>query len=476
LKKIPALVEPVLKHPWPKNYKDAVRVQERLKSRLVMEDRTGEVRFVAGADVSYDKGSDYYHAAVVVLKLPDMETVEKAHASAKAPFTYIPGLLAFREGPIVLRAFKKLKMRPDVVLIDGHGVAHPRGFGLASHMGVLLGIPAVGCAKTVLVGEYKEPAKVRGSESSLVYKDAEVGRALRTKDGVNPVFVSVGHMVSLDKACKIVLECCTKYRLPEPTRRAHILVNKIREGALGSGHLPKAAPSPLPSTLACEINPKAGQGAVKGEIIDIFNALLKHFGPQHWWPGETPFEVMVGAILTQNTNWTNVEKAIGNLKRAGALLPETIDAMPEGRLAELIRPSGYFNIKTKRLKSFIAYFMERYGGSIRKMKKREPAELREELLSVPGIGQETADSIMLYALDMPVFVVDAYTKRIFSRHGFFPPDSGYSHVQKLFMDSLPMDARLYNEYHALIVRLAKERCAKKAGECEICILTRTEIP
>ncbi len=460
MKKIPALVEPVLKHPWPKNYKDAVRVQERLKSRLVMEDRIGDVRLVAGADVSYDKGSDYYHAAVVVLKFPEMETVEEVHASGKAPFPYIPGLLAFREGPIVLRAFRKLKVRPDVVLIDGHGVAHPRGFGLASHMGVLLGIPTVGCAKTVLVGEYKEPAKRRGSQSSLVYKNAEVGRALRTKDGIKPVFVSVGHMVSLDIACKIVLECCTKYRLPEPTRRAHILVNKIRREAPGLSPRPKAA----------------SEGAGKGEVIDIFNILLKHFGPQHWWPGETPFEVMVGAILTQNTNWTNVEKAIGNLKRAGALAPETIHAMPEAKLAELIKPSGYFNVKAKRLKSFISYFMESYGGSIKKMKGREPAELREELLSVPGIGQETADSIMLYALDMPVFVVDAYTKRIFSRHGFFPPDSDYHEVQKLFMDCLPKDVKLYNEYHALIVRLAKERCAKKAGECEICILTRTEIP
>jgi endonuclease-3 related protein len=410
-----------------------------------------------------------------VLKFPEMESLEEAHASAKAPFPYIPGLLAFREGPIVLRAFRKLKTMPDVVLMDGHGIAHPRGFGLASHMGVLLGIPTVGCAKTVLVGEFKEPAKRRGSQSSLVYKNAEVGRALRTKDGIKPIFVSVGHMVSLDKALNIALECCTKYRLPEPTRRAHMLVNKIRREALDLNLRPKVASSLLTSQHAGEGRPKA-EGPGRDEVIDIFNILLKHFGPQHWWPGETPFEVMVGAILTQNTNWTNVEKAIGNLKRAGALAPETINAMPAATLAELIKPSGYFNIKAKRLKTFISYFMESYGGSIKKMKKREPAALREELLSLPGIGQETADSIMLYALDIPVFVVDAYTKRIFSRHGFFPPDSDYRYVQKFFMDCLPKDVKQYNEYHALIVRLAKERCAKKAGECEICILTRTEIP
>ncbi|MHB8173015.1 MAG: endonuclease III domain-containing protein [Nitrospirota bacterium] len=210
--------------------------------------------------------------------------------------------------------------------------------------------------------------------------------------------------------------------------------------------------------------------------FDIFNILLKEYGPQHWWPGETPFEVMVGAILTQNTNWGNVEKAITNLKRAGALSPEAINAMPEGTLAELIRPSGYFNIKSKRLKSFIRYLMETYDGNIKKMREREPAQVRSELLSVTGIGPETADSIMLYALDMPVFVVDAYTKRIFSRHGFFPPDSDYHEVQKFFMDALPRDVKLYNEYHALIVRLAKERCVKKVGECQICILTLAKIP
>ncbi len=455
------MVEPVLKHTWPENYKDAVRLQERLRSRLIMEDRTDDVRLVAGADVSYDKGSDYFHAAVVVLKLPEMETVEEACVSGKAPFPYIPGLLAFREGPIVMQAFKKLKTRPDAILIDGHGVAHPRGFGLASHIGVLLGIPAIGCAKTVLIGEFREPATRRGSHSPLVYKNAEVGRAFRTKDGVKPLFVSIGHMISLDSACDIVFKCCTKYRLPEPTRRAHILVNKIRKsrGAINR---------------ACGLNKLPPRN--NPNPFDIFNILLKEYGPQHWWPGETPFEVMVGAILTQNTNWGNVEKAINNLKRAGALSPEAINAMPEGTLAELIRPSGYFNIKAKRLKSFIRYLVETYGGNIKKMREREPAQVRSELLSVTGIGPETADSIMLYALDMPVFVVDAYTNRIFSRHGFFPPDSDYHEVQKFFMDALPRDVKLYNEYHALIVRLAKERCVKKVGDCQICILTLAKIP
>ncbi len=465
------MVEPVLKHPRrPKNYKDAVRIQERLRSRLVLEDHTGSVRLVAGADVSYDKGSDCFHAAVVVLKFPEMETIEEAHVSGVAPFPYIPGLLSFREGPIVIKALKKLKNRPDVILIDGHGVAHPRGFGIASHMGVLTGIPSIGCAKSLLVGEFGDPGTKRGSTSPLVYKGAEVGRALRTKERVKPVFVSAGHMISLDRACEIVLGCCTKYRLPEPTRMAHILVNKVRKEAL------TPCPSPVGRGVKDCHSERSEESVFSKELLDIFNTLLKEYGPQRWWPGETPFEVMVGAILTQNTNWTNVEKAIGNLKRSDSLSAEAIHAMPEARLAELIRPSGYFNIKAKRLKSFIKYFMENYAGKTEIMRKRDAAQIRRELLSVTGIGPETADSIMLYALEMPVFVVDAYTKRIFSRHGFFPPDSDYHEVQRFFMDSLPRDVKLYNEYHALIVRLAKEKCIKKAGECRICVLTKAKNP
>jgi endonuclease-3 related protein len=210
---------------------------------------------------------------------------------------------------------------------------------------------------------------------------------------------------------------------------------------------------------------------MKPNLLDIYNALYAHYGPQHWWPGETEFEMMVGAILTQNTNWQNVEKAIANLKRAKKLNPKAIHQMPEGELAELIRPSGYFNIKARRLKSYIGYFMEKHGGSVARMKKADCAVLREEILSVKGVGPETADSILLYALHCPVFVVDAYTKRIFSRHGFFPENSDYHEVQRYFMKRLPGDVKLYNEYHALIVRLAKDRCMKKAGKCELCLLT-----
>ncbi|MBI5695876.1 MAG: endonuclease III domain-containing protein [Nitrospirae bacterium] len=205
--------------------------------------------------------------------------------------------------------------------------------------------------------------------------------------------------------------------------------------------------------------------------MSIYDALYAHYGPQHWWPGETPFEVMVGAILTQNTNWGNVEKAIANLKTAGALSAEAIHTMPDAELAELIRPSGYFNIKARRLKAFISYFMERYGGDVGRMKKAGCAALREEVLAVNGVGPETADSILLYALGCPTFVVDAYTKRIFSRHGFFPETADYHDVRKYFMDRLPVDVRLYNEYHALIVKLAKDRCLKRAGMCGLCMLT-----
>lgn len=473
-----------IRHAWPDNYKDAVKVQEKVKRLLVTAKLKGAVRLVAGADVSYSKTTDRYFAAAVVMSYPAMEVVEESSAEGESAFPYIPGLLSFREGPVTLAAFRKLKTRPDVIIFDGHGVAHPRGFGIASHMGVLLGIPSVGCAKTVLVGSYDEPASARGSVSPLIYKGAEVARALRTRDNVKPVYVSIGHMVNLDFACSLVLACSNGYRLPEPTRRAHILVNRLRKEYETQppekttneqeGRKQRLLSAGSPS----KHSPFAGEGQGRGdkkrtacELLEIYNVLYAHYGPQRWWPGDTQFEMMVGAILTQNTNWGNVEKAISNLKRAGALAPGAIHAMPERELAELIRPSGYFNIKAGRLKGFISYFMERYGGSIRRMKKTGCDALRGELLSVKGVGPETADSVLLYALGCPSFVVDAYTKRIFSRHGFFPEDADYHDVRKFFMDRLPKDVKLYNEYHALIVRLGKDRCMKKAGRCEICLLT-----
>ncbi|MBF0385490.1 MAG: endonuclease III domain-containing protein [Candidatus Omnitrophica bacterium] len=206
-------------------------------------------------------------------------------------------------------------------------------------------------------------------------------------------------------------------------------------------------------------------------LIGIYRDLFKSFGPQQWWPGETPFEVIIGAILTQNTNWKNVEKAISNLKSSGKLSPAAFLTIPEQKLAELIRPAGYFNVKAKRLKNFIRFFFDAYKGKISLMKKAPLSRLREELLSVNGIGEETADSILLYALEKPVFVVDAYTKRIFYRHKIIQSDADYQTVQKHFMDNLPRNQLLFNEYHALIVKTAKKFCRAKTC-CALCPLKK----
>ncbi|MGB9715821.1 MAG: endonuclease III domain-containing protein [Thermodesulfovibrionales bacterium] len=196
-------------------------------------------------------------------------------------------------------------------------------------------------------------------------------------------------------------------------------------------------------------------------LLEIYKKLYDTFGPQHWWPGETPFEIAVGAILTQNTNWGNVEKAISNLKKERALNPESIYYMKTESLASLIKPAGYFNVKAKRLKEFISFLMNEYHGSVERMKKEDVRNLRLKLLHINGIGPETADSILLYALDKPVFVVDAYTKRILSRHGFMEYDRNYEEFQELFHSSLKRDVRLFNEYHALFVKLGKIFCRKK---------------
>jgi endonuclease-3 related protein len=196
-------------------------------------------------------------------------------------------------------------------------------------------------------------------------------------------------------------------------------------------------------------------------LTEFYGKMLSHHGPQRWWPGETPFEVIVGAILTQNTNWTNVEKAIANLKLAEVLAPEKLLALEPATLARLIRPAGYFNVKTKRLRSFLQWFVERYDGKVERMRQRPLAALREELLEVKGIGRETADSILLYAVGHPSFVVDAYTYRILRRHGLVPEGADYDEMKALFEDNLERDPALYNEYHALLVAVGKDHCKPK---------------
>ena len=205
------------------------------------------------------------------------------------------------------------------------------------------------------------------------------------------------------------------------------------------------------------------------QLKEIYDLLYKRFGPQDWWPGDTPFEVIVGAILTQNTNWTNVEKAITNIKNADALTPDKLHHLDIKKLAELIRPAGYFNIKAKRLKNFLDWFFENYAGNLVNLEKVRTSELREQLLSVKGIGHETADSILLYALNRPVFVVDAYTARICTRHHIIDGGADYHQIQETFESNLPSDIQLFNEYHALLVHLGKDFC-KPTPKCEECPL------
>lgn len=209
--------------------------------------------------------------------------------------------------------------------------------------------------------------------------------------------------------------------------------------------------------------------STKIDLRAIYNLLHKHFGHQNWWPGETPIEIMVGAILTQNTSWVNVEKAIENLKREKALSFQALKRISKEKLAKLIRPSGYFNQKTQRLKRLIQFIDKEYGGSIQKMRREPLHKLRTRLLNINGIGPETADSILLYALDKESFVIDAYTKRIFRRHQIYPENDDYEAWKLFFESRLTRSQPLYNDYHAQIVMLAKAYC-KTTAQCEGCPL------
>jgi len=205
----------------------------------------------------------------------------------------------------------------------------------------------------------------------------------------------------------------------------------------------------------------------------IYQRLYDSFGPRGWWPGDSPFEVIVGAILTQNTSWENVEKAITRLKRDSLLHPERLYFIKESVLAEAIRPSGYYNIKARRLKKFMDFLFGEYEGDLSLMFYDDMETLRDKLLGINGIGPETADSILLYAGCKPVFVVDAYTRRVFSRHNFISANTSYHEIQDLFMKNLPKDVELYNEYHALIVHLGKNFC-KKRPNCTLCPISSPE--
>jgi endonuclease-3 related protein len=196
-----------------------------------------------------------------------------------------------------------------------------------------------------------------------------------------------------------------------------------------------------------------------GQILpDIYRRLLARYGLQHWWPAEAPFEVIVGAILTQSAAWGNVEKAIASLKKANALSPKALRRLPTPRLAHLVHPCGYYNAKARKLKSFADWLGSRYDDDLKRLFAGGVEDLRPQLLSIHGIGEETADSIILYAAGKPVFVIDAYTRRIISRLGLAPAQDSYDTYQALFMQNLSPDARMFNEYHALFVRLGKDVC------------------
>ena len=208
-------------------------------------------------------------------------------------------------------------------------------------------------------------------------------------------------------------------------------------------------------------------GRVGTLLQELYQQLRGAFGPQNWWPADTPFEVAVGAILTQNTNWGNVSRAIAALKGQDLLTPQALHELPETELARLIRPAGYYNLKARRLKNFLDFLANRYGNSMERLASDDLEALRPALLSIKGVGPETADSILLYALGKPTFVVDAYTFRILSRHGLIAEVCPYEELRQLFMEHLPAQVPLYQEYHALLVRLGKEWC-RPQPRCPTC--------
>ncbi|MFA5517187.1 MAG: deoxyribonuclease V [Desulfuromonadales bacterium] len=224
-------------HDWGVDYRQAADLQRNLAGRIVCENTLPQpLRTVAGVDVSYEKHGDLFFAGIVLLSLPELNVLEESSASGRMTFPYIPGLLSFRELPILLAAFRRLRTVPDVVLVDGQGIAHPRRFGLASHLGLWLDLPTVGCAKSRLCGENEAPGTRRGDQVPLRHRGEEIGVVLTTRDRIKPLYISPGHRIDIAAAADLVLACGRRYRLPEPTRLAHHLTNRLRrEDSAGEG-------------------------------------------------------------------------------------------------------------------------------------------------------------------------------------------------------------------------------------------------
>jgi endonuclease III related protein len=236
------------------------------------------------------------------------------------------------------------------------------------------------------------------------------------------------------------------------------------------GQVPQFVADSMLTTQSMILDASSARRNSEPILQRYYDALFAAHGPQYWWPARSPFEVIVGAILTQNTSWTNVEMAIANLRSERLLTPRAIDAVSFGRLARLIRSSGYFRQKTKKLKAFVQFLRREYQGSLAKMFRARTSMLREQLLAVHGIGPETADCILLYAARHPVFVVDAYTRRMLERHGLAKAQQSYEHIREFIESSLPRDVALYNEFHALIVHTGKVYCRARNPRCEECAL------
>lgn len=233
-------------HPWNVSYQEAVAIQETLKGRLVLEDLGNRIDRIAGADIAYARGTGTLYAGIAILSFPQLEPLEERWCKGVSQFPYIPGLLSFREVPFLLKVLNRMAVKPDLILCDGQGIAHPRGLGLACHLGIWTGIPTVGCAKTRLVGEYTEPGPARGEYSHLTFKGQRVGAVVRTRTGVKPIFVSQGYGMTLERSIEVTLRAATRFRLPDPIRSAHTMVTRLREeGGSAACRPPRSGSRPL---------------------------------------------------------------------------------------------------------------------------------------------------------------------------------------------------------------------------------------
>jgi endonuclease-3 len=438
-------------HLWDVSPRQAIEIQQELRKKVKIQALKRVVRRVGGADISFNLGSNVAYAVFVVLDLKTLTQVNSSYYIGPLQFPYIPGLLSFREIPLLMEAWTRLETKPDLVMLDGQGIAHPRGLGIASHFGILAGIPTLGCAKSRLVGSYQEPASQAKSYSKLVYKGETVGFAYRTKENVSPIFVSPGHLISFSDVIKILGSIRSPYRIPEPTRQAHILANDIRR---------KFSDSKVIS-LPHRTETKTKKPFYIHDVIEKVRRTVQHHPKAALFElasrgYDSLFQQLIACVISIRTR---DEVALpASLALLGlAETPEDLLRIPIDDIDRAISTSTYHLQKAYRIRRIAQIAQEEFKSNL-------PCD-RSVIESLPGIGPKCASLALGISCGLPSIAVDVHVYRVTRRWGYIKSSTP---KQAAFELEHKLEKKYWIELNALLVPFGKHICTGLLPQCSKC--------